>query len=320
MAQIEQQTNDKLKIESDENNNLKMDTNEHKPSEDLNTDTIANVENKNNEEETKNNIEWICPQCTLQNKINILYCKVCKTKKPTYCWQWKNNYSDNWYQYPEHISIKIESAYSNGKSSMDFQLAHNEYSIDFIKLLQIDKSCNRSNQVKRVQYNDIKNNDKNRKVKHQISKTDIIGIVPVTLNVYKSTDVQVAYHTGVKVYDIEYSYGNGIVKNYVPSGWSFYKTVKICKNCRKTKENVNQIINYMKKTWKGQNYNITKNNCNHFSDAFIKQLCGEYFSIPSWINSLANMGSALEEITGSNVMDMFGTLATSFNSFNSNVK
>ena len=66
-------------------------------------------------------------------------------------------------------------------------------------------------------------------------------------------------------------------------------------------------------SWTGYNYNITKHNCNHFSDAFIKKLCGMSYGIPSWINQLAEMGSALEEITGHDVMDMFNGFMSSFN-------
>ena len=139
-------------------------------------------------------------------------------------------------------------------------------------------------------------------------------LVPVTLNVYQSTTTQLAYHTGVKVYNIEYSYGDGILLNDVPPGWTFYQQIVICRDCKKTKEEIKNIILKMQRgTWTGYNYNITKHNCNHFSDAFIKKVCGYQYEIPPWINGLADMGSAFEEMTGTNVMDIFGGIMSSFN-------
>lgn len=60
-----------------------------------------------------------------------------------------------------------------------------------------------------------------------------------------------------------------------------------------TRQEVRESIVELRKEWKAKDYHLTSNNCNHFSNAFVKALCGENVSIPGWVNRLARMGNAL---------------------------
>ena len=264
---------------------------------------------------------WDCTQCTLHNKATSKYCKVCKEPKPKYCWQW--NARDRWLDYPQRVNKQIEDAVNTNTNIIEYELFDNTYIIDLTKMQQMNKATKKTRAIKRVQYKQSESSQNNgndeKKQNHLQQKQQKQKMkVSVILNVYSSTMTQLAYHTGVKVHGVEYSYGNGISINDVPDGWTFYKQVMICRDCKKTKEQVRSIIIKMERGWwTGYNYNITKNNCNHFSNAFIKKLCGTSYEIPSWVNQLADMGSAFEEMTGTNVMDLFGGMMSSFNASNS---
>ncbi|CAG2173206.1 unnamed protein product [Oppiella nova] len=107
-----------------------------------------------------------------------------------------------------------------------------------------------------------------------------------------------AFHTGTEVYGKEYSFGGhsydstGIfittpkdIKSLSVSNTFKYKESKIIGNTELSEESIKQMVSEMgAKDFRGKDYNLIQRNCNHFSDAFCKKLCGK--GIPKNINNL----------------------------------
>lgn len=133
--------------------------------------------------------------------------------------------------------------------------------------------------------------------------------VSVILHVYQpggdeQSPIGMVYHSGVEVYGSEYYYGGGSSSGTgiavqkpksQPRGskWEYYQSHIICKNINKSRQQVREIIAELRQDWKAKDYHLTKNNCNHFSDTFVKALCGDNYSIPGWVNRLARAGNML---------------------------
>ena len=133
--------------------------------------------------------------------------------------------------------------------------------------------------------------------------------VAVILHVYQpgpdeQSPIGMVYHSGVEVYGSEYYYGGGATSGTgiavqkpksQPRGsnWQYYQSHTICKNINKSRQQVREIVVELRQEWKAKDYHLTSNNCNHFSDTFVKSLCGESYCIPSWVNRLARMGNMM---------------------------
>lgn len=125
----------------------------------------------------------------------------------------------------------------------------------------------------------------------------------VKVNVYSPTGGQhVAYHSGLEVYGVEYLFGGGgatggsgvtIQRPKVPppgSGWTFYQSVDVAP-IKCSKDEAQKIVTELKVEFSAGSYDLVSRNCNHFSDALSKRLCGQ--GIPSWVNALAGIGDSL---------------------------
>ncbi|KAI3380400.1 hypothetical protein SNEBB_002783 [Seison nebaliae] len=133
--------------------------------------------------------------------------------------------------------------------------------------------------------------------------------VPVMVNVYDIRDNSSwdrllslgVYHAAIEVHGIEYSFGGHM---YSSSGVytsrprhqlnnSFvYKLSEKLGYTRMSCERVRDIAFELGNTkFRGCDYNLLQNNCNHFADALAKILCTK--PLPSWINRTANSASIL---------------------------
>lgn len=109
------------------------------------------------------------------------------------------------------------------------------------------------------------------------------------------------YHTSVGIYDSEFSYGghdkacSGIVvvergksaglvlKESLPIGTTHYNDLEI-----------EEIIDYFGLFWHGCDYDPFAKNCNNFTEALVKFICGEKQAyVPSYINRFCKLGSIL---------------------------
>mmetsp|Transcript_5792 Transcript_5792/g.10645 ORF Transcript_5792/g.10645 Transcript_5792/m.10645 type:complete len:294 (+) Transcript_5792:90-971(+) len=137
---------------------------------------------------------------------------------------------------------------------------------------------------------------------------------PVYLNVYDIYMVNSTfrsfgfgvYHTGVQVYDHEYSFAGHErpetgARSFKPrdSSWIsdalFYETIFIG-NTRKTKQEVSSQFNELEKEFKGYLYSAMHNNCNDFSWEFLCMLdiIQDDWAFPRYISRLRQFGKKLE--------------------------
>jgi hypothetical protein len=138
--------------------------------------------------------------------------------------------------------------------------------------------------------------------------------VPVTLHVYnvgKMADVEVlntvlrqlgtgAYHCGVEVYGLEWSFRDTGPSHRDPavfsckpmkcSGHNYSESVRMGW-LKMTESEVVRLIKQLRKTWTGHTYDLLRCNCCHFCDEFCKRL--GMGGIPTWTNSLASYGAGL---------------------------
>ncbi|XP_060663019.1 deubiquitinase DESI2 [Drosophila nasuta] len=129
---------------------------------------------------------------------------------------------------------------------------------------------------------------------------------PVILNVYDLFNVNEfgaariglgIFHTGIQVYDKEYTYGGHSYSNSgifeimprtaeIELGEHFHYRESIQLGYTQfTRDEVMRIVEQLGCQFTGNSYHLTSNNCNHFSDAMSRILCGQ--QIPKWINRLA---------------------------------
>jgi len=108
-----------------------------------------------------------------------------------------------------------------------------------------------------------------------------------------------AFHGGVEVYGVEYSYG------YTPSGTGVFEGVpRGCLAHRyrgsldmgKTglsQAQVHQLIVQLQQEWPGQDYDLLRRNCVQFSREMVQRLgCGP---VPDWVTNLAGAGATLQD-------------------------
>lgn len=107
------------------------------------------------------------------------------------------------------------------------------------------------------------------------------------------------YHTSVGIYNLELSYGGhemdspGTVVVY--KGNSAGLTLKEIVEVGKTYfdlEEINNITDYFGQFWRGDQYDPFRNNCNNFTECFIRFICdrGQYY-YPHYINRFTKLGT-----------------------------
>ena len=134
-----------------------------------------------------------------------------------------------------------------------------------------------------------------------------------------------ALHSGVAIYPagqdaagncvplegsrgIEYAFGAGggvweqvpmRIPNFEGSSTTFRES-RILGGFVATPKELSEVIKQMKKSWRGDSYDLLSKNCNHFADALCTRLLGQ--GIPKDVNRLANFGSAALGAVG-NILD-----------------
>jgi len=131
--------------------------------------------------------------------------------------------------------------------------------------------------------------------------------VKVILNVYDLVEENKygyhfgfgVYHSGVQIFDTEYSYGghefpiSGIFtcEPRHAAGARFREALVLGEIDISMRE-VQAIIEAMATEYLGTNYHFLYRNCNHFANDFSQRLLGR--GIPGWINRLAKLGSCFQ--------------------------
>lgn len=126
----------------------------------------------------------------------------------------------------------------------------------------------------------------------------------IYLNIYDLTSMNSllsclgfgAYHTSIQIFDTEFSFGahpynyTGVIEQQVNSKnfLCFRKTIFLGESNLKLCE-INKIIDDLKKKYKGNSYDVFKNNCNHFTNELSTKLVKK--PIPSFVNRLPKYSS-----------------------------
>jgi hypothetical protein len=106
-----------------------------------------------------------------------------------------------------------------------------------------------------------------------------------------------AYHVGVEVYGLEWSFGGSDVGTGVymvhigTSTLGNLRSREVLGRTRKSPEEVFEILGDMRKKWRGAQYHLLARNCVHFCKTFTQRL--GFARTPDWINTLADTGAAL---------------------------
>jgi len=116
-----------------------------------------------------------------------------------------------------------------------------------------------------------------------------------------------AYHVGVEVYWLEWSYGftdRGSGVHAVHAGTSHMGELVERISLGRTPlrpEEVLRILATMRNEWRGEDYHYLRNNCGHFCETLIHRLCVPG-KIPGWVTSLAESADSLTSWIG---VDLF---------------
>lgn len=104
------------------------------------------------------------------------------------------------------------------------------------------------------------------------------------------------YHSGVEILGKEYLFGGHASSRTgvffttprQPIARTVFRDSIVVGKTRKTRAEIEEIIERISEEFSGNSYNLITRNCNHFSDELCKYLCDN--KIPGWINRLAVFG------------------------------
>lgn len=134
-----------------------------------------------------------------------------------------------------------------------------------------------------------------------------LGVCRVFLNVYTIPQLSVpgAYHSGIELMGQEWGYGKhdenstGVYpcRPRRAPRFKYLQTVDLGEaDLSFEGVDYHRVISELKAAWIGNEYDIVKRNCNHFTSALAHRLVGK--GIPGWVNALAKMGNGLTSVFG----------------------
>merc|ERR1712110_644368 len=112
-----------------------------------------------------------------------------------------------------------------------------------------------------------------------------------------------AYHAAVEIYGKEWSYGacQGVSTGVFwceprNCGMHSYREPIQLGHSSMTQQEVKDLLTRLSEEWLGWRYDVLRNNCCHFSDAFAKEL--GVGGVPGWVMGLAGVGARVEDALG----------------------
>jgi hypothetical protein len=99
-----------------------------------------------------------------------------------------------------------------------------------------------------------------------------------------------AYHSGVVLSGVEYSFANSVgVYETRPGEYGRVVRSMSLGIATKTNREILEILNKLRTRFPGDSYDLLTQNCNHFSDCFIRSISEA--KLPAWVNRAAWWGS-----------------------------
>lgn len=123
-----------------------------------------------------------------------------------------------------------------------------------------------------------------------------------------------AFHVGVEIYWLEWSYGwtpTGTGVHVVHVGQSWQGSLRDRVPLGRTPfscEKVVEILANLRKEWPGRSYHPLRQNCGHFCAELAQRL--KVQDVPSWINSLAATGDQIAGLVNGGGLEAVDTLPT----------
>eukprot|EP00441_Pelagodinium_beii_P016505 CAMPEP_0197664688 /NCGR_PEP_ID=MMETSP1338-20131121/58791_1 /TAXON_ID=43686 ORGANISM="Pelagodinium beii, Strain RCC1491" /NCGR_SAMPLE_ID=MMETSP1338 /ASSEMBLY_ACC=CAM_ASM_000754 /LENGTH=281 /DNA_ID=CAMNT_0043243383 /DNA_START=28 /DNA_END=873 /DNA_ORIENTATION=+ len=138
---------------------------------------------------------------------------------------------------------------------------------------------------------------------YDVSKQESVKVLNTVLaNYLAPVKFGGAFHTGIEVGGIEWSYGRtfrdtrpgliGVPPRSDPHH-SFRQTVNMGVT-QLSLESINSIISEMIEDYPGQAYDVLRHNCCHFADDFCQRL--GVSATPDWVHRLARFGAGADEL------------------------
>lgn len=101
-----------------------------------------------------------------------------------------------------------------------------------------------------------------------------------------------AFHSGIEVYGVEYSFGSGggvFAATPRDAGGAKFREAVLLGEVFISEREVRAVVDSLREEFPGSSYNIITRNCNTFSNELARLLLDK--PVPGYINRLANMGS-----------------------------
>jgi len=143
-----------------------------------------------------------------------------------------------------------------------------------------------------------------------------VRVFTVSVSVYEINGSIGAYHVGIDVCGLEWSYGGiddgtGVfyVQPHEASIGKFKESIKV----GETSKSVDEILDCLKRlstTWRGSEYNLLGKNCLIFSQAFLSEICPGK-ELPKWTTATANSLKALAPLIAESKTGAISTSITS---------
>eukprot|EP00439_Symbiodinium_sp_Y106_P020512 s3687_g2.t1 len=146
---------------------------------------------------------------------------------------------------------------------------------------------------------------------YHVSTNSTVG----TVNEYLEAIGTGAFHAGVEVNGVEWSYGyapdrTGVFSN-PPKGCKahVYKDSLDMGETSKTEKEIDEILEQLKEDWPGFEYDLLRRNCCLFSKEFVEQLGTG--PVPGWVTNLAAAGATLHDgiLKGKEIADKAAVMA-----------
>jgi len=210
----------------------------------------------------------------------------------------------------------MEGLERRGESSGTVQLRGQDYEFDLATMSQKNVSTGKRRPLRRVFKPTVECDESVKRADESFLSNSPPEPLEVTMNVYDvSTDFKVqtvngilcmlgsgAYHVAIEVFGLEWSFGyceegTGVFRSAPRACQAHhYRSSQVLGAVQKTRHDVEELLRVMSAEWRGNDYDLLRRNCCHFSDAFSQRLGSG--PLPSWVLSAAKLGAGLDDRYG----------------------